>query len=107
MVTEEIHSRSRTAAPTEDSEIRELTDGESITEAVTNALSSVLETETTSMEPLHSVVDTDALEAIFAPRGDGTPRKSGFVEFEYDSARVRVEGRTVVVYRPRVRNVSE
>ncbi|WP_254535772.1 HalOD1 output domain-containing protein [Halomarina litorea] len=41
---------------------------------------------------LYEAIDPDALEALFAPCGDGTPRAPGCVVFEIGSFEVTVEG---------------
>ena len=40
--------------------------------------------------PLHDVIDPDALNAIFTPRPDGTPRTAGQVTFRWDQYHVTV-----------------
>jgi hypothetical protein len=40
---------------------------------------------------LNDLVDPDALDALFAPQGDGTERCDGRVTFRYDATRVTVE----------------
>lgn len=42
-------------------------------------------------ESLHSVVDPEALDAIFAPQADGTPRPDGEVSFPFCGYEVTVE----------------
>ncbi|WP_246999626.1 HalOD1 output domain-containing protein [Halosolutus gelatinilyticus] len=42
-------------------------------------------------EPLHTVVDPAALDALFARRTDGRPRSSGTVSFAYCGYEVTVE----------------
>lgn len=42
-------------------------------------------------EPLHDVVDPTALDALFAPRPEGTPRRGGRVEFTFCGYDVTVE----------------
>lgn len=78
----------------------EVSDDESITHAVTTAMSLATETTEAELQPLYSVIDPDALDTLFAPRPDGTPRDSGgTVTFEYGPYRVRIErDRTVVIY---------
>ncbi|SFS78718.1 HalOD1 output domain-containing protein [Halostagnicola kamekurae] len=41
-------------------------------------------------EPLYEVLNPEALDALFAPREDGTPRSKGRVEFPYCGYRVTV-----------------
>ncbi|WP_433632010.1 HalOD1 output domain-containing protein [Halomicrococcus sp. NG-SE-24] len=44
----------------------------------------------TKLEPLHDVIDPDALKRLFAPQFDGTPRTTGQVVFTYSGYRVTV-----------------
>lgn len=41
-------------------------------------------------EPLHDVVDPQALDALFAPKRNGTPRVGGRVSFEFCGYEVTV-----------------
>lgn len=41
------------------------------------------EIEPPEYESLYDVCNPEALDALFAPREDGTPRSEGHVEFEY------------------------
>lgn len=80
--------------------IYEASDDESATMAVTTALSSASQTDRCALDPLYKAVDTEALDSLFGPRGDGASRDSeGHVSFDYGPYRVRVEvGGTAVVY---------
>lgn len=72
--------------------IYEASDDESVTVAVTTALSSASQTDRTELDPLYTAVDPDALNSLFDQRGDGTPRDCrGHVSFQYGPYRVRVE----------------
>ncbi|WIV68664.1 HalOD1 output domain-containing protein [Natrialbaceae archaeon AArc-T1-2] len=42
-------------------------------------------------DPLHSVIDPQALDALFEPRADGTPRSSGRVSFTFCGYDVTVD----------------
>ncbi|KMT45861.1 hypothetical protein EL22_26405 [Halostagnicola sp. A56] len=42
-------------------------------------------------EPLHDVIDPEALDALFAPRSHGGPRPGGTVTFTYCGYDVTVE----------------
>lgn len=80
--------------------IYEANDDESVTAAVTTALSSASQTDRTDLDPLYTAVDTDALNSLFTSREDGVPRDcEGHVAFNYGPYRVRVEpDGTAVVY---------
>lgn len=64
----------------------ELDPDESVTDGVIEAVSEVSNHDPTSLEPLYSVVDPDALDALFDPGYLGNPQ----VEFQYNGCRVRV-----------------
>lgn len=42
-------------------------------------------------EPLHTAVDPEALDALFADRASGAPRSDGTVSFRYCGYRVTVD----------------
>lgn len=66
--------------------------------AVVEAVARVRDCDPTDMESLDKVVDTDALDALFTPRYDGTERDQGSVSFPYEDRHVTVysDGRVVV-----------
>lgn len=78
----------------------ETDDAETVTESVTTALHDATGTDETDLEPLYTAVDPDALDSLFGPQGDGTPRDTeGHVVFDYGPYRVRVESDgTALVY---------
>lgn len=43
------------------------------------------------LPPLFEVVDPDALDLLFQPLDDGTPRQGGAVAFEYAGYHVRID----------------
>ncbi|MFP8954747.1 HalOD1 output domain-containing protein [Natrialbaceae archaeon A-arb3/5] len=47
-------------------------------------------------EPLHSVIDPDALDALFAEQADGRPRPAGDVSFVFCGYEVVVSGTEAV-----------
>lgn len=64
---------------------------ESVTEAVVRAVSSVMRSEQTELEPLYSAVDTDALNELFPTRESRKSRRTnGVVAFNYAGNRVQV-----------------
>jgi len=74
-----------------------MNDSESVTEAVASALHSVSGRSERELQPLYGTIDPDALDSLFARKGDGTPRGTdGYVAFEYGPYRVRVESDGVV-----------
>lgn len=63
-------------------------DGRSLSFAVIDAIATREGVDTTEIEPpeyeaLYDVLNPEALDALFAPREDGTPRSDGQVEFTY------------------------
>lgn len=57
--------------------------------------------EPEDLPPINDAIDTDALEAIFSPRQDGTPRRgTGMVVFRYAGYGVRVEADGTVEVQP-------
>lgn len=74
---------------------------ESVSAAVIRAVSAVEGRDPSSIRPLFEVVDPDALDALFAPRGDGTPRAGGRVSFVYGDSRVTVDNAEYVTVEPR------
>ena len=64
---------------------------ESVTEAVVRAVSSVMHIGQTELEPLYSVVDTDALNTLFPTRKSRKSRRTpGVVAFNYAGNHVQV-----------------
>lgn len=64
---------------------------ESVSKAVVRAVSAVEGREPRSLEPLTHVIDTDALDALFASRPNGKPRTGGCLSFIYGSSRVIID----------------
>ncbi len=62
-----------------------------LTATVISAVAEATGDDPTEMDPLNHCVDPDALNKLFEPRQDGTPRHGGSVTFD-------VNGRTVTVY---------
>ncbi|EMA33423.1 hypothetical protein C446_14374 [Halobiforma nitratireducens JCM 10879] len=49
---------------------------------------------------LYDIVDPDALDSLFRPQYDGTPRAGGRVSFVVDDYRVTIDGGREVVIEP-------
>ncbi len=64
----------------------------SVSITVVETVSAVLEESPGTVEPLYDVVDPDALDDLFRPKADGTPRVRGAVTFTLDGCEVTVEG---------------
>jgi hypothetical protein len=90
-----------THAGDDDQIVRTIEPEESPSVAVVEAVSDVTGRDVTDLESLEHVVDTDALDSLFAPRANGHPRTGRF-SFQYegfdvsiafdDSVTVRVHG---------------
>lgn len=64
---------------------------ETVSMAVIRAVSAVEGREPLSLPPLSNVIDTDSLDALFAPRGDGTPRAGGRISFIYSNCGLTID----------------
>ncbi len=63
----------------------------------------IAETEGKSVyehKPLYNVIDPEALDALFAPRADGTSRPVGEVSFHYEGYWVTVSSEGAVEIQP-------
>lgn len=69
----------------------ELDAGESVSMAVIRAVSALEGREPDAIEPLGNVVDPEALNLLFSPQSNGTPRNGGSISFVYSNCRVTVE----------------
>ncbi|WP_254270867.1 HalOD1 output domain-containing protein [Halorussus aquaticus] len=66
-------------------------EGESVTEAVVRAVSAEKDSRPAELESLYSVIETDALNALFGPQLSGNRRMAnGAVAFEYSGCEIRV-----------------
>ena len=64
---------------------------ESVSTAVVRAVSAVEGREPCSLRPLADVVDPAALDSLFDPRDDGTPRTGGRLSFVYDDRCITID----------------
>ncbi len=72
----------------------------SLTEDIVTALADAQDCRPEDLVPrLYDVIDPDALEALFAPRHDGTPRRGGHVVFAVEDHEVRVDSGGCVTVR--------
>lgn len=71
--------------------IRDIDEEETVSGAVVTAVSALKGRDHDTLEPLGETIDTDALEAIFAPCLDGSARCGGRVSFIYSHCRVTVD----------------
>lgn len=73
----------------------ELDPDESVAEGVIEATTEVTNHETTSLDPLYSVIDPDALNALFRPGHSGSPQ----VTFQYNGCEIQVTSdRNIVIW---------
>lgn len=70
---------------------RSTTEFDSVAESVVTAVSALTGTDPMELEPLYDVVDVDALDDLFAPKANGSPRSGGTISFTYCGCRVTVE----------------
>lgn len=64
---------------------------ESVSTAVVRAVSAVEGCEPNSLRPLADVVDPAALDSLFDPRYDGTPRTGGRLSFVYNECCITID----------------
>ena len=63
---------------------------EPISTAITHAIAEIEGEEPERIPSLSAVVNPDALDALFQPKLDGTPRSNGHISFEFASYHVTV-----------------
>lgn len=73
---------------------------EPISTAVVRAVSAVEGRDPTSLRPLAEVLDPDALDILFGPQADGTPRPGGRLSFVYSACRVTVDNGEYLTLNP-------
>jgi len=64
---------------------------ESVSTAVVHAVSAVEGREPCSLRPLADGVDPGALDSLFDPRYDGTPRPGGRLSFAYNDCCITID----------------
>ena len=55
----------------------------SLTNQILTAIAESTDQSVEDLGPLYDVIDPEALDALFAPRADGSPRPVGEVSFQY------------------------
>ena len=68
----------------------EWSDDEPVSTAVVRAIAAVSGEDPTEMEPLYTVIDPEALDAVFASTQASTVRTAGVVGFDFAGYRVRL-----------------
>lgn len=85
-----MSTRSSTNRTRVHDEVRyERDDHEPVTVAVAEAVATYRGVDVIDLEPLHGVIDTDALERLFESRGN-SDRATGSVAFEYGDCLVTI-----------------
>jgi hypothetical protein len=69
----------------------EIAPDESVSTAVVRAVSALEGREPCSLRPLADVVDPTALDALFDPQCDGTPRTGGRLSFVYSNCYISID----------------
>jgi len=69
----------------------EIGSDESVSTAVVRAVSAVEGRDPRSLRPLADAVDPTALDTLFAPRYDGTPRTGGRLSFVYGNCHIMID----------------
>lgn len=77
--------------------VYELPEGVSPSVAVIEAIAATTGVDPMDVPPLYEVVDPDALDDLFAPMYDGTPRLDGEVGFTLGGCQVTVSGNGRIV----------
>lgn len=86
IVSAELHT-----ATNNDGTTYRVQENESVSEAVVRAVSAEKESPPTEIESLYSVVETDALNALFAPQVSSDRRMAnGAVAFRYSECDIRI-----------------
>jgi hypothetical protein len=67
---------------------------------VVDAVKAVLDESPATVGTLYDVIDPDALDSLFEPKADGTPRAGGTVEFTLADCEVTVRGDGDVIVAP-------
>lgn len=78
----------------------EIPEGETLTEAVVFAVSSLQNRDPTDIPPLADTLDPDALERLFVPDNGRTDGNEIYLSFVYCGSRVTIRDSTVVEVLP-------
>lgn len=89
--TDERHSDSGWNQQTDGDSTYRVRDDESVMEAVVRAVGSETRTDPMSLQPLHSVIDTEALNELFRSRSGGITQTNGCIMFDYCGRQIRVQ----------------
>lgn len=94
--------------PSREGNVTRYTFGESIrpSVAVVEAVATATGYGPYDVPPLYEVIDPDALDDLFSPKRDGTPRRAGRVTFRLAGCNVTVRHREIVVRRREAAPVS-
>ncbi|WP_231188652.1 HalOD1 output domain-containing protein [Haladaptatus sp. DYF46] len=76
----------------------ENTDNESISTVIAETIANHKGVDPADIEPLYTTIDSDALDALFAPRNDGSARTTGQITFIHAGYEITVNSdRTITV----------
>lgn len=78
----------------------EIEPNESASTAVVRAVSAVVGREPSNLRPLASVLDPEALDALFESRSDGQSRTGGRLSFVYSGCRVSIDNGEYLTIEP-------
>jgi hypothetical protein len=73
---------------------------EAVSTAVIRAVSAVNGREPDALQPLTAIIDPEALDALFAPRPNGTVRGGGRLSFSYDRCRITIDNGEYLTIEP-------
>jgi hypothetical protein len=84
---------------------------ESVSTAVVRAVSAVEGQDPPSLRPLSTILNPDALDALFIPQQNGSPRIGGRISFVYRNCQITVDNGEYLTLQPleplRTRRASE
>lgn len=66
---------------------------------IPEAIATITDVDLLELDPLHEVVDPNALDDVFGPRRNGIKRGDGTVEFTYHGVRISVRSYGVIELR--------
>lgn len=78
----------------------EIEGDESVSSAVVRAVSTVENRHPSTLRPLADVLDPEALDELFDPKVDGTPRIGGRLSFVYSNCRIAVDNGEFLTLQP-------
>lgn len=74
--------------------------GESVSSAVVLAVSAIENRHPSTLRPLADILDPEALDVLFDPTVDGTPRIGGRLSFVYSNCRIAIDNGEFLTLQP-------